>query len=193
MQFVKLIVLCAASLGAVVSSSPAPQLRRPAAMVARQAATPTQCTASAVATTITINRGNEGIWVVKANQTGLNQLYVTRQVDWLANNHTAILDTCTSICLAGNSTETPGTWLPSGEYFEGAFVNTPGGSSSHPLWQCACYDRTLSQDDLTVGGGVGELLPKLLLVPSLCLFMMSARSSKKTKLQLPKPTLKSSH
>lgn len=81
-------------------------------------------------------------------------MYRQIKTDWLDSDHEAILDACTSICLAGNNTETPGTWLPSDRYFEGAFVNTPGGSSSHPLWMCACYDTALSQSTLVSGGGV---------------------------------------
>jgi hypothetical protein len=151
MQLSTMTLLCAASLGAFGVQASAPSLR--GHRVARQD-TPTQCTASAVSTTTTINRGNEGIWVVKANQTGLDQLYRQTQTDWLANNKTAVLDACTDICLAGNNTETPGTWLPSARYFEGAFVNTPGGSSEHPLWMCACYDNAISEDELVAGGGV---------------------------------------
>jgi hypothetical protein len=115
---------------------------------------PTPCTSSTVETITTINRGNEGIWHVGSNQTGLNLLYQTTQTDWLDNNKTAVLDACTSTCLAGNNTDAPGTWLPSGKYFEGAFINTPGGSSQHPVWMCACYDNSLSQDNLVAGGGV---------------------------------------
>lgn len=117
--------------------------------------TPTQCTSLTAATSSTIDRAGEGIWHInKADQTGPQQLHVVRQVDWLDNNKTAVLDDCTSICLAGNSTEVPGQWLPSGRYAEGMFINTPGGSGQHPLWSCGCYDRTLSQDDLAAGGGV---------------------------------------
>ncbi|KAH8201885.1 hypothetical protein TruAng_003972 [Truncatella angustata] len=116
--------------------------------------TPTPCTSNAVETVATINRGNEGIWHVKANQTGVNELYQFTQTDWLGNNKTAVLNECTSICLTGNSAETPGTWLPSGKYFQGAFINTPGGSSQHPVWMCACYTNTLSMANLVAGGGV---------------------------------------
>ncbi|KAI1852308.1 hypothetical protein JX266_002486 [Neoarthrinium moseri] len=150
MRFPTLALLFAASLGALAT----PSLR--GHRVRQEITTPTQCTSSAVQTITTINRGNEGIWHVKANQTGLNQLYKSTQTDWLSNNKTAVLDKCTSICFAGNNTETPGTWLPSGKYFEGAFVNTPGGSSQHPVWQCACYDNTLSQSNLAAGGGVWD-------------------------------------
>lgn len=115
---------------------------------------PTQCTSSTVETITTINRGNEGIWHVRANQTDLNQLYQSTRTDWLDNNKTAVLNECTRICLAGNSTDVQGVWLPSGKHFEGTFVNTPGGSSQHPVWMCACYDNTLSQANLAAGGGV---------------------------------------
>ncbi|KAK6217711.1 hypothetical protein LQW54_003220 [Pestalotiopsis sp. IQ-011] len=117
---------------------------------------PTPCTSSTVETITTINRGNEGIWHVAANQTDLNQLYQFSQVDWLSNDKTAVLDACTNICLAGNDTETPGSWLPSERYFQGAFVNTPGGSGQDPQWMCACYDGTLSQSNLAAGGGVWD-------------------------------------
>ncbi|KAH6660370.1 hypothetical protein BKA67DRAFT_530469 [Truncatella angustata] len=120
--------------------------------------TPTPCTSNAVETVATINRGNEGIWHVKANQTGVNELYQFTQTDWLGNNKTAVLNECTSICLTGNSAETPGTWLPSGKYFQGAFINTPGGSSQHPVWMCACYTNTLSMANLVAGGGVASNL-----------------------------------
>jgi hypothetical protein len=156
MQLQQLLVLSVASLATVVSAASVPRLR---GHVARQGATPTQCTSTAVQTIVTINRGDEGIWVIPANQTGLNQLYDFRQAGWLSNNHTAILDQCTSVCFAGNNTDTPGTWLPSGKYFEGAFVNTPGGIADAPLWQCACYDNTISQANLAAGGGVRKLPP----------------------------------
>ena len=144
------LLVFAASACMAAPSSPLP----PPAKVRRDD-TPTQCTSLAAATSSTIDRAGEGIWHInKVNQTGLQQLHVVQQVDWLDNNKTAVLDQCTSICLAGNSTEVSGQWLPSGRYAEGMFINTPGGSGQHPLWSCGCYDRTLSQDDLAAGGGV---------------------------------------
>ncbi|KAI0137030.1 hypothetical protein BJ170DRAFT_604243 [Xylariales sp. AK1849] len=145
------LFLYATAFGALVSATPSLRGHR-----VRQGVTQTQCTSSAVATVTTINRGDEGIWHVQANQTGLNQLYSFTQTDWLDNNHTAVLEQCTDTCLAGNNTETPGTWLPSGKYFEGAFINTPGGSSQHPVWMCACFDNALSQSNLVPGGGVSD-------------------------------------
>ncbi|KAK9775725.1 hypothetical protein SCAR479_07541 [Seiridium cardinale] len=149
MKFPQITVLCAA-FSASFAGAASPSLR---GHRVRQDS-PTPCTSSTVETITTINRGNEGIWHVQANQTGLNQLYQFTQTDWLSNNKTAVLNECTSICLSGNNTETPGTWLPSGSYFEGAFVNTPGGSSQAPVWMCACFDNTLSQSNLVAGGGV---------------------------------------
>lgn len=90
--------------------------------------TPTKCTSLALTTTTTINRGNEGIWVVKSNISDLHELYKFKQTDWLSNDHQRVLDECSSICLQGNDTTNPGTWLPSDKYFQGAFVNTPGGN-----------------------------------------------------------------
>ncbi|KAH9885368.1 hypothetical protein F4778DRAFT_761235 [Xylariomycetidae sp. FL2044] len=121
----------------------------------RDADKATACTSATLETITTINRGNEGIWVVRANISDLNLLYNMRQNDWLENDHQAVLDTCSDICLAGNDTELPGSWLPSGNYYQGAMVNTPGGDPpNHILWQCSCYDRALSQEDLAAGGGV---------------------------------------
>ncbi|KAI1405074.1 hypothetical protein F4819DRAFT_53232 [Hypoxylon fuscum] len=117
--------------------------------------TPTKCTSLALTTTTTINRGNEGIWVVKSNISDLHELYKFKQTDWLSNDHQRVLDECSSICLQGNDTTNPGTWLPSDKYFQGAFVNTPGGNPpDHILWQCACYDRPVSSQDLASGSGV---------------------------------------
>ncbi|KAI1341309.1 hypothetical protein F5Y15DRAFT_30433 [Xylariaceae sp. FL0016] len=121
----------------------------------RDAMQPSECTSATLETITTINRGNEGIWVVKPNQTDLTLLYQHRENDWLENDHKRVLDTCSDICLAGNDTSKPGTWLPGSTYYQGAIVNTPGGDPpDHILWQCACYDRVLSMDDLVPGGGV---------------------------------------
>ncbi|KAI1208671.1 uncharacterized protein F4807DRAFT_145575 [Annulohypoxylon truncatum] len=121
----------------------------------RDEPTPTGCTSSALATQTTINRGNEGIWHVRANISDMHELYSFQKTDWLDNNKTEVLNTCGSICLAGNDTANPGTWLPSGKYFQGAFVNTPGGDPpNHILWECACYDRAVTANDLVAGGGV---------------------------------------
>ncbi|KAF3012367.1 hypothetical protein E8E14_007478 [Neopestalotiopsis sp. 37M] len=155
MKFSQQILVCIAAiapLALVEAKIPVPKLR---GHRVRQD-DPTPCTASTVETVTTINRGNEGIWHVRANQTGLNQLYQFSQVDWMSNDKTAVLDQCTSTCLAGNNTETPGSWLPSEKYFQGAFVNTPGGTGQDPLWMCACFDGTLSQDNLVSGGGVSD-------------------------------------
>ncbi|KAI0601196.1 hypothetical protein F4775DRAFT_589886 [Biscogniauxia sp. FL1348] len=123
----------------------------------RNSIAPTECTSATLETITTINRGSEGIWVVRPNQTDLNILFNHRQNDWLDNDHQAVLDTCSEICLSGNDTTKPGTWLPSGKYYQGAIVNTPGGDPpDHILWQCSCYDRALSMDDLAAGGGVWD-------------------------------------
>ncbi|KAI1483207.1 hypothetical protein K445DRAFT_322840 [Daldinia sp. EC12] len=145
------IILLALSSGATAAVLP---FDVPVPARVRDAPTPTGCTASAIATETTINRGNEGIWVVGPSAQNLNVLYKFRQTDWLDNDHQKILDTCGNICLEGNNTAEAGTWLPSEKYFQGAFVNTPGGNSpDHLLWQCACYDRAVTQDDLVPGGG----------------------------------------
>ncbi|KAI0007547.1 hypothetical protein F4779DRAFT_591283 [Xylariaceae sp. FL0662B] len=115
----------------------------------------TQCTSSSLATTTMPSRGNEGIYHVRANISDLSQLYNFRRIDWLDNDYNLVLDTCSDICLSGNDTTNPGSWLPSNEYFQGAFVNTPDGPPpDHIVWQCACYDRPLSSNDLAAGGGV---------------------------------------
>ncbi|KAI2607723.1 uncharacterized protein GGS25DRAFT_523248 [Hypoxylon fragiforme] len=117
--------------------------------------TTTQCTTPALTTTTTINRGNEGIWVIRPDATDLHELYRLRQTDWLSNDLPRVLDACGAACLAGNDTALPGAWLPTTAYFQGAFVNTPGGDPpNHILWQCACYDRAVTEDDLVPGAGV---------------------------------------
>ncbi|KAI2617916.1 hypothetical protein GGS26DRAFT_393164 [Hypomontagnella submonticulosa] len=145
------ILLFALSSGAMAAM----RFHVPEPARARDEPTPTKCTSSALTTITTINRGNEGIWVIRPNISDLHELFRFRQNDWLSNNHQEVLDTCSSICLEGNNTASPGTWLPSETYFQGAFVNTPGGNPpDHILWQCACYDRAVSSKDLAVGGGV---------------------------------------
>ncbi|KAI2617876.1 hypothetical protein GGR54DRAFT_201570 [Hypoxylon sp. NC1633] len=147
---VSLLVLFGLSSGVMAAA----RFHVPEPARVRDNPTPTKCTSSALTTTTTINRGGEGIWVVRANISDLHELYRFRQTDWLDNDHQKVLDTCGDICLEGNDTANPGTWLPGGKYFQGAFVNTPGGNPpNHLLWQCACYDRAVSMDDLTPGGG----------------------------------------
>ncbi|KAI1644711.1 uncharacterized protein F4817DRAFT_205034 [Daldinia loculata] len=94
--------------------------------------TPTECTASAITTETTINRGSEGIWVMGPRATNINELYTFTQTDWLDNDHQKILDTCGSICLAGNNTAEAGTWLPSGKYFQGGYVQHTGRKRPRP-------------------------------------------------------------
>ncbi|KAI8958840.1 hypothetical protein F5Y11DRAFT_335079 [Daldinia sp. FL1419] len=146
MYFPSVILLALAS-SAAASVVPAPHR-------VRADPTPTGCASSAISTETTINRGGEGIWVVGPSAKDLNELYTVQQTDWLDNDKQKILDKCGSICLAGNNTADAGTWLPSGKYYEGGFVNTPGGNNpDHLLWQCSCYDRAVTQDDLVPGAG----------------------------------------
>ncbi|KAK6948761.1 hypothetical protein Daesc_010532 [Daldinia eschscholtzii] len=118
-MYVSSVILLALSSGATAAVLP---FDVPAPARVRDAPTPTGCTASAIATETTINRGNEGIWVVGPSAQNLNVLYKFRQTDWLDNDHQKILDTCGNICLEGNNTAEVGTWLPSEKYFQGAFV-----------------------------------------------------------------------
>ncbi|KAI2777795.1 hypothetical protein F4815DRAFT_480001 [Daldinia loculata] len=150
MYFPSVIILALSSgAAAAVARFDAPVPAR-----VRDDPTPTECTASAITTETTINRGSEGIWVMGPRATNINELYTFTQTDWLDNDHQKILDTCGSICLAGNNTAEAGTWLPSGKYFQGGYVNTPGGNGpDHLLWQCSCYDRAVTQDDLVPGTG----------------------------------------
>ncbi|KAI1388075.1 uncharacterized protein F4822DRAFT_301401 [Hypoxylon trugodes] len=151
MQLSSLVLFVLSSSGALAAK----HFHVPEPARVRDEPTATACTSSALSTTTTINRGGEGIWVVRPNITDLHELYRFRQADWLNNNHTQVLDTCGSICLKGNDTADPGTWQPSRQYFQGGFVNTPGGDPpDHILWQCACYDRAVTMDDLVPGGGV---------------------------------------
>ncbi|KAI0894503.1 hypothetical protein F4806DRAFT_107361 [Annulohypoxylon nitens] len=150
MRFASLVLLALTSGAMAVKRFHVPEPAR-----VRDEPTPTGCTSSALATQTTINRGNEGIWHVRANISDMHELYTFQKTDWLDNNKTEVLNTCGSICLAGNDTANPEAWLPSGKYFQGAFVNTPGGNPpNHILWECACYDRAVTANDLVAGGGV---------------------------------------
>ncbi|OTB00477.1 hypothetical protein M426DRAFT_324258 [Hypoxylon sp. CI-4A] len=121
----------------------------------RDTATPTGCASSALTTITPPNRGSEGIYVIRPNISDLHELYRFRETDWLDNDPAKVKDTCGTLCLAGNDTANPGSWLPSEKYFQGALVNTPGGNPpDHILWQCACYDRPITNDDLAAGSGV---------------------------------------
>ncbi|KAI5856164.1 hypothetical protein GGS23DRAFT_438997 [Durotheca rogersii] len=151
MHYLRLLVLSLLSSGVIAAR----RFYVPEPTRVRGDPAPTKCASAALTTVSTINRGSEGIWVVRPNISDLHELYRFRQNDWLGNDQKLVLDTCSSICLSGNDTANPGTWLPSGKFFQGAFVNTPGGNPpNHILWQCACYDRPVSSEDLAVGRGV---------------------------------------